>query len=264
MDIDTELILDILADDKAQAFSLFLENTLLNQVESDKDWQELVNILRIAFSKMYQKHWLKIHQVLFSVFDIPELLGVDCDIFEELRAIPQPVNIKQVSNSLFEVLVEIAKSQLRSGGSTLFFNIGKISSTRTAIITSDLIEARYRETVLVLNEIDKIIPTLTKEWVNVSRLWRTGNGFRLMKATELGVVIHIKEYQGIRDLLLKELDIDSDKMVTAIRHYPETEYLQLSETLDQFVTGLVASRGIRGEYEPHFKTWIDHEGLDEF
>jgi hypothetical protein len=118
--------------------------------------------------------------------------------------------------------------------------------------------------VLVLNEIDKSIPTLTKEWVDVSRLWRTGNGFRLMKATDLGIVIHIKEYQGIRDLLLKELDIDSEKLATAIRHYPETDYLQLSETLEQFVTGLVASRGIRGEYEPHFKTWIDHEGLDEF
>lgn len=264
MDIDTELILELLADDNTPTLSLVLDNILKNQIESEKDWKELVNILRIAFSKTYQKHWLKLHQILFSVFDISELLGVDCDIFEELRAIPQPVNIKQVSNSLFEVLVEIAKSQLKSGGSTLFFNIGKISSTRTAIITSDLIEARYRETVLVLNEIDNIVPTLTKEWVNVSRLWRTGNGFRLMKATELGVVIHIKEYHDIRDLLLKELDIDSDKMATAIRHYPETEYLQLSEALDQFVTGLVASRGIRGEYEPHFKTWIDHEGLDEF
>ena len=248
MEIDTELILELLADDNAQELSLVLDNILKNHVESGKDWKELVNILRIAFSKTYQKHWLKIHQILFSVFEIPELLGVDCNIFEELGAISQPVDIKQVSNSLFEVLVEIAKSQLKSGGSTLFFNIEKISSTRTAIITSDLIEARYRETVLVLKEIDNIIPTLTKEWIDVSRLWRTGNGFRLMKASELGVVIHINEYQGIRDLLLKELDVDSDKMGTAIRHYPKTDFLQLSDSLDQFVTGLVASRGIRGEY----------------
>jgi hypothetical protein len=264
MDIDTELILEMLADDNASGLGRLLDNILRDEVHSDKDWKELVSILRIAFSKTYQKHWLKTHQVLFSVFKIPELLGVDCNIYEELAAIQQPISIKQASDRLFEVVVEIARSQLNSGGSTLFFNIGKISSTRSAVITSDLIDARYRETVMVMKEIDNIIPTLTKDWVDVSRLWRTGNGFRLMKATELGVVIHIKEYEGIRDLLLKELDIDSDSLASEFQRCKDAEYLKLSEILDEFVTGLIASRGIRGTYEPHFKSWIDHEGLDEF
>jgi hypothetical protein len=117
---------------------------------------------------------------------------------------------------------------------------------------------------MILDEIDSIIPTLNKDWVDVSRLWRTGNGFRLMKATELGVVIHIKEYEGIRNLLLKELELDSGELSSESRRFKNIEYLQLSESLDDFVTGLIASRGIRGTYEPHFKTWIDHEGLDEF
>jgi len=264
MDIDTELILEMLADDNTAALSRLLDNILRDEVHSDKDWKELVNILRIAFSKTYQTHWLKTHKVLFELFEIPELLGADCNVYEELKAIQQPFNVQQASDRLFEIIVEIARSQLTSGGSTLFFNIGRISSTRSAVITSDLIDARYRETVMVLNEIDSTIPTLNKEWIDVSKLWRTGNGFRLMKATELGVVIHIKEYEGIRDLLLNELDIDSDRLSTESQRFKEVEYLHLSESLEKFVTGLIASRGIRGIYEPHFRAWIDHEGLDEF
>ena len=202
MENDTELILELLADDNSRRLHIEVDNIIRNDVHSSNDWKEFVNILWVACSKTYQKHWLKTHQLMFSVFEIPELLGVDCDFFSELRAIPKPKSIEHASSNLSDVLIEIAKIQLKTGGSTLFFKIESISSTKSAVITSDLIEARYRETVLVLNEIDRIIPTLTKEWVDVSRLWRTGNGFRLMKATDLGVVIHVKEYQEIRKLLI--------------------------------------------------------------
>ena len=264
MEIDTDLILELLVDDNSRKLHTEIDNVIKNDVHSNNDWKEFVNILRVACSKTYQKHWLKTHQIMFSVFEIPELLGIDCDFFNELRAIPQPTSVLHASNSLFDVLIEIAKIQLKTGGSTLFFKIESISSTKSAVITSDLIEARYRETVLVLNEIDRIIPTLTKEWVDVSRLWRTGNGFRLMKATDLGVLIHINEYKEIRKLLLDEMKIDSMNLTEVSGNFGDAEYLLLSETLDKFVTGLIPSRGIRGTYEPHFKTWIDHEGLDEF
>jgi hypothetical protein len=264
MDIDTELILELLSDDNVSSLRNLIDNILRDEVNSPSDWKDFVNIIRTAFSRTYQKHWLKTNKVILSLFNNPELLGVDCNIFDELKAIAQPFSVEQASSRLFEILIEIVKVQMKSGGSTLFFDIGKIASTRSAIITSDLIDARYRETVLILNEIDNIIPTLTKEWVNVSRLWKSGNGYRLMRATEFGVVIHVKEYEDIKRILLNELDIKSEKLLEATRHLEGVKYLQLSETLDNFVTGLVASRGIRGEYEPHFKSWIDHEGLDEF
>ncbi|MHA1950333.1 MAG: hypothetical protein ACW99G_10085 [Candidatus Thorarchaeota archaeon] len=264
MDIDTELILEYLAEDNTERLQNEIDRLLKNDIQSDKDWKEFVNILRIACSKTFQKHWLKTHQVLFSTFNIPELLGVDCNVFEELSSVLQPTSIDNVSNKLFDVLVEISKTQLRSGGSTLFFDIDKISMTRSAVIISDLIDARYRETVLVLSEIDSIILSLTKEWVKVPQLWRTGNGFRLLKASDLGLVIHIKEYNAIRNILLKELKIDSKKFHEIRNDFGNVDYLQLSENLNEFVTGLIASRGIRGTYEPHFKTWINHEGLDEF
>ena len=267
MEIDTDTIYELLAADNSEGLVSILGNFLKAEVESRKDWDDLVTILQVGCQETYQKHWLKTHHIILSIFDMPELLGVDCTLFRELRLLETPKTMEQVSNSLFEKLTEIAKNQFMEGGSTLFFDVTQIASTRSAIIAAELIQARYRETIHVLNEIDEMLPTLTKEWVNVSRLWRTGNGYRMLRARELGVLIHVKEYMEIRNLLVKELNVPPGKVAEESKRLTEegkSDYLRISITLDEFVTGLIASRGIRGEFEPHYKTWIDHEGLDEF
>ena len=267
MEIDTDTIYELLATDSSEGLVTIVGDVMKGEVQSKKDWDDLVTILQVGCKETYQKHWLKTHHIILSIFGMPELLGVDCTIFRELRALETPRTIDKVSNSLFEKLTEIAKNQFREGGSTLFFDVTKISSTRSAIIVEELIQARYRETIHVLNEIDEMLPTLTKEWVNVSRLWRTGNGYRMLRARELGVLIHVKEYMEIRDLLVGELNVLPDMVAEVSSRLIEedkSDYLRISITLDEFVTGLIASRGIRGEFEPHYKTWIDHEGLDEF
>ncbi|MFX1606226.1 MAG: hypothetical protein ACFFDD_09975, partial [Promethearchaeota archaeon] len=211
--------------------------------------------------------WLKTHHIILSIFRMPELRGVDRSLFGELRSLDTPKTIEKASNGLFNVLAEATREQFRIGGSTLFFDVTQISSTQSAILTADLIRARYRETIHVLNEIDELLPSLTKEWVNMERLWRTGNGFRMLRARNMGILIHIKEYKEIRNLLAGEMNVSSGKIAEEsgrLRKEGESDYLQLSKTLDKFVEGLIASRGIRGTFEPHYKTWIDHEGLDEF
>ncbi len=267
MEIDTNPIYELLAEDNSKGLVLIISNLLKEEIHSKDDWDEFVTILQVACFETYQKHWLKTNHTILSIFGLQELLGVDCSLFSELQSINPPETVEQISNRLFESLIEITKIQFMNGGSTLFFDVESISSTRSAIITADLIEARYRETIHVLNEIDEIIPRLTKEWVNISRLWRTGNGYRLLKARSMGQVIHIKEYEEIRNLLAKEMKISSKEIAeesSRLRKKGFSNYLQFSKTLDEFVTGLIASRGVRGTFESHFKAWINHEGLDEF
>lgn len=267
MENKTDIIYELLANDNVEGLVTIITKMMKNDVQSKKDWDDLVTILQVACQETYQKHWLKTHHIILSIFGMPELLGVDCSLFSELRSIDTPHDLEHASDNFFDVLVETAGTQFKSGGSTLFFDVTKISSTRSAILTSDLIQARYRETIIVLNEIDQMLPSLTKEWVNVSRLWRTGNGFRMLRARNLGILIHVKEYKEIRNLLAREMKVSPDKIVeecSRLTGEGKSDYLQLSSTLDEFVTGLVASRGVRGTFEPHYKTWIDHEGLDEF
>jgi len=267
MEIDKEKIYELLTMDDSKGLEAIINKNLQTQIRSQDEWNDLVTILQVACFEIYHRHWLKSHHSILSLFRMPELLGVDCTIFEELRSINMPVNIQQASESLFVALVDTSRLQFKNGGSTLFFNVELISSTRSAIITGDLIQARYRETIHVLNEIDEILPSLTKEWVDVSRLWRTGNGFRILRARNMGILIHIKEYALIRNLLAKEMKISAEEITEESRRLREegsSQYLQLSKTLDEFITGLVASRGIRGTFEPHYRTWIDHGGLDDF
>ena len=169
-----------------------------------------------------------------------------------------PKGMVQASDNLFSILIEIAKKQFENGGSTLFFNVDEMASTRSAIIVSDLVQARFRETVFVLEEIDALLPNLTKEWVDVSRLLKTRN---------LSTIIHVKEYDRIREILLDKLNIDSDRTILVgdkLRDEGNSTYLNLSKTLDEFVAGLIASHGIRGAFEPHYRSLIDYEGVDDF
>ena len=267
MEINTQTIYELLAVDNHEGLAKIIDDILKNDIQSKDDWEKLVSILEVACWETYHKHWLKTRHIILSTFRMPELRGVDCSLFSELRSLDTPKTVEQVSDSLFEALAGIAREQFKGGGSTLFFDVTRISSTRSAILTADLIQARYRETIHVLNEIDDLFPSLTKEWVNVERLWRTSNGFRMLRARNKGILVHVKEYKEIRNLLAGEMQVSPEKIAGESRRLREegkSDYLQLSKTLDDFVTGLIASRGVRGTFEPHYKTWIDHEGLDEF
>ncbi len=267
MELSKETIYELLANDESKGLASTIDKVLTTNVHSKEDWIELVGFLQRACQDTYQKHWLKTHHMVLSIFGVSELLGIDSPLFDELRSLDVPKDMTHASNSLFELLIDVAKTQFNSGGSTLFFDVDRISSTRSAVITSDLIQARYRETIFVIQEIDDALPSLTKEWVDASRLWRTGNGFRLLRAKYLGIPIHIKDYKEIRAVLLNEMKVKPDeveKESNRLRKEGYSDYLNLSKSLDEFVTGLIASSGIRGSFDPYYRTWIDHEGLDEF
>lgn len=168
MEINTNIIYELLATDSSEGLASIIGNVLKTEIQFKKDWDDLITILQVGCQETYQKHWLKAHHIILSIFGMPELLGVDCTLFRELRSLDTPKSMEQASNSLFDELVEITKTQFMNGGSTLFFDVTLIASTRSAIIAAELIQARFRETIHVLNEIDEMLPTLTKEWVDVS------------------------------------------------------------------------------------------------
>jgi len=241
--------------------------TLIDELIKDNDWKEIVALLKTVTNSLYKKHLLKTHQMTLAIFNLSELAGVDCNIFDEMNSIPNPESIDHASDLLFDNLIQVARAQFSSGGSTLFFDVDKLSKTRSVIIIPDLIEARYRETVFILAEYDEMLPTLTKDWIEASRLWRSGYGLRLLKARNQGLMIHVKDYKEIRDSLAKELELNLDKISEErIRFINEgkSEHLQLSHSLDVFVLSYIVSLGIIGKFDPRYKSLIDPEDSDEF
>jgi len=262
MDDPSERLTELLVQNDIDELRLLIE-----ELVATIEWKDIIVLLKTATQSIYGKHWLKANHVILSIFNCSELLGVDCDIFIELSAVNQLRNITQAADLLFDRLIKIIDAQFKKGGSTLFFSVERISSTKSVVILSDLIQTRNRETLFVLQEIDEKLPELTKEWVDVTRLWKTGNGFRLLRARNLATHIHKKEYTEIRDRLAREMNIEPRRIsdeCNKLKAVGYSEYLQLSENLDKFVVGLIASLGVRGTFDPYYKTWIDHEGLDEF
>jgi hypothetical protein len=231
------------------------------------DWKEIVKLLKTVTKSLYKKHLLKIHHMVLSIFNLAELQGVDCDLFSELASIPNPRDTSHASDLLFDNLMVLAKAQFQTGGSTLFFNVEEMKSTRSVVIIPDLVEARYREIILVLAEIDELLPSLTKEYIDTTRLWRTGYGLRSLKARNQGLLIHVNDYAEIRDLIVKELGIDPDRIKNErdrLLREGITDYLQISHELDVFVLSYILSLGVRGKFDPYYKSLINHEDLDEF
>jgi hypothetical protein len=176
-------------------------------------------------------------------------------------------SLEQICRDVRHALQEHAQNQLQCGGSTLFFSIDRMASADSATLIPDLMQARYRETLLVLEETDMLLPELEKGWVDTSRLWRTSNGFRVLKSRNHGLFIEIKEYERIRDLLLQELGVRLDALSTEckrLRSEGTRNYLQLTEELENFTAFLVTSFGVRGNFDSYYKSAIDYGGLDEF
>ncbi|MGY5881338.1 MAG: hypothetical protein RTV31_13885 [Candidatus Thorarchaeota archaeon] len=241
--------------------------TLIGELIKDNEWKEIVALLKTVTSSLYKKHLLKTHQMVLTIFNLSELLGVDCDLFDEMNSIPAPENIDQASDLLFDNLIQVVRTQLSSGGSTLFFDVDKLSKTRSVIIIPDLIEARYRETIFILSEFDEMLPSLTKDWIEASRLWRCGYGLRLLKARNQGLMIHVKDYKEIRNRLAQELGLDLGKITEERDCFiseGKSEYLQLSHSLDVFVLSYIVSLGVIGKFDPRYKSLIDPENSEEF
>ena len=257
-----EEIKDYLVQDNVRAVQ-----NLIDELIKDNEWNEIVDLLKTVTRSLYKKHLLKTHQMVLTIFKLAELLGVDCDIFSELSSIPEPDSIDNASNLLFDNLIQVAKTQFSSGGSTLFFNVDNLSKTRSIIIIPDLIEARYRETIFILSEYNELLPTLTKEWIDASRLWRTGYGLRLLRARNHRLLIHVKDYKVIRDLLAKELGFDlkniTEEKDRLIREN-NSDYLQLSQELDVFVLSYIISLGVMGKFDSKYRSLIDPEDSEEF
>ncbi len=241
--------------------------TLIDELIKDNEWKEIVDLLKTVTRLLYKKHLLKTHQMLLTIFKLSELLGVDCDIFSELSSFPEPDSLDHASNLLFDNLIQVARTQFSSGGSTLFFNVDNLSKTRSIIIIPDLIQARYRETIFILSEYDELLPTLTKEWVDASRLWRSEYGFLLLRARNHRLLIHVIDYKAIRDLLVKELGIDGNNITEEkdrLMRENKSDYLQLSQELDVFVLSYIISLGVIGKFDPKYKALIDPENNEEF
>ncbi|NHJ13874.1 MAG: hypothetical protein EAX95_09355 [Candidatus Thorarchaeota archaeon] len=231
------------------------------------DWHDSVSFLQSATNQLFHRNWLRASEAILCLLDMPELFGLDIDIFAQMRTLNQVTALKQASSELYPAFLEMAINQLKSGGSTLFFNAKEISKSRSAGLLTALADARHRESLFIIEEIDGILETSKKEWLDASRLWRTGNGYRMLRAAKAGLHISLHDYLSIRELLLRELKIEPESLKQVckdLRSGGQGKYLLLSDRMIEIIKVAIDSRGVRGKYEAQLQPRIELQGLDEF
>lgn len=256
-------ITKILAEDDTARLRTYASKML---IDSKMDWIEFIAFLRQASRKVHSKYWLKRSHTVLMIFDAVDLLGIDDNIFDILQSIEGSDDWRTTSELAREALMKTARSQLQSGGSTLFFNIDRMSKTESVTLIPDLVQARHRETLFIISDYEDVLSNLDREWVDVTRLWRTTNGFRALRSRNYGTAIHVREYQEIRNMILEEIGVHLDDVNSERKKLEEeqTRYLNLSNELNNFISALVSSYGIRGNYDPVYKSSFDYMGVDDF
>jgi hypothetical protein len=237
-----------------------------NQLSID-DWDYIVDTLQLASEQIHHRNWLRSSKAMLALLDMSEFFGLDADIFELMKSLGHVANLNQAASVLYPNVLGLVTSQLKNGGSTLFFNAKAIAESMSAGLLTELMDARYRETLLVIEEIDGFLEISEKDWFDGSNLWRTSNGFRVLKAANMSVHISRRDYTPIRELLLRELDTDPksvNQVCEELRSKDQGKYLILSDRLNEIIKIGIDSRGVRGQYEAVLQPRIDLEGLDDF
>ena len=137
-------------------------------------------------------------------------------ISDILCQLPDLVGVKEGMNQFYTRIVMQLRNQFKSGGSTLFFDVERLSTTRGAILVEPLVKRRKQEIEeLILqehgNRVDLIPLWLTGYGFEILRKRGTGrttslHGFRTIKAVfqELGFDLHIQETSKIDTIERKQ------------------------------------------------------------
>ena len=110
-----------------------------------KGWKQALSELLAGVERVHGGAWFARNRTLLSLMDCEELLGFDGDVEKILSKLPDSHDFKSVQTEAQDLLIEEVHRQLRSGGSTLFFDFETMQTKRTAVLMEDLSSARKRE-----------------------------------------------------------------------------------------------------------------------
>lgn len=163
-------------------------------------WEKVRDGIRNIFKARPLPHSFQIQKKLFDRLEMGELFGLDCGASEMLSLIPDLMDIRQGLDELYARIVKRLKKQFNDGGSTLFFNVEKLSTTRGAVIVEPLIRRRKKE-------LEELTLSMSDKYVDLKPLWFTGYGFEILRKLGVGVTVSLQRFKSMISLF-EELGFD--------------------------------------------------------
>ncbi len=156
-------------------------------------WEEVRDRIRRVLRTPPLAHTFEIQKKLFDGLEMGELFGLDMKISDILCQIPDLVDVQEGLSQFYTKIVKQLIKQFNNGGSTLFFNVDKLSTTRGAILVEPLVKRRKQE-------IEELKLASQGNRIDLIPLWLTGYGFEILRKLGAGRTTSLQGFKSIKEI----------------------------------------------------------------
>lgn len=168
--------------------------TLLQSLTKQIGWQSAFLRFKTALNDYFKERWFGKNRFVLGIFDLEEFLGLDEDILLILEHIESKNDFDSVSKEFENQLIALTEKQLKSGGSTLFFDTERMSAKPSAVLVKRLVDLRWKEFRKIITLFIKKQKTWKgKKVLDLKPVYTTHYGFEIMKALDIGLEVHSRE-----------------------------------------------------------------------
>lgn len=138
-------------------------------------WKVVRDHLLAAWIKAPKEQDFHAQQIFLKNLGLSELACYDGSISDILELVPTSGSYLDGIETIRSGLISLLTEQLELGGSTLFFDIDKLSTTAGVVLVPLILEQREKE-------LRKLVLYQYNERVNLMPMWMTGFGFNILRA----------------------------------------------------------------------------------
>jgi len=190
----------------------------------------LENSFRRKIARVVKRYpilsWFKLQIRLFKELNMGELIGLDSPFADILMDIPDLLDHEDGREEFYRRIVLKIQNQLLNKGSTHFFDVKDLSTTRGSVLVPLILERRKEE-------IKELRLSSYKEQVDLMPLWYTSYGFEVLRNLNLGRLVGIKEFQKIEGTFKKlKLDLHIEASDSFSNSFSD---IQMSDELKELI-----------------------------
>lgn len=126
-----------------------IEATLIviKKLIKKEGWKSVLSKVRKHLNRVVGKAWFARNWFLLSLIDSVGLMGIDKDVEKILARLDDAKDYSTIQAQAAKKLTRAVRKQLRSGGSTLFFDLNMMKKERSAVLIEEVFRARQKELI---------------------------------------------------------------------------------------------------------------------
>jgi len=163
-------------------------------------WESVKKHMRAAILLLRPNQDFLAQKAFLNDIGIPELACYDGSISDIIEIIPTSGTYEEGVLEIQTNLITLLSEQLDKGGSTLFFDIDRLSTTPGSVLVPQIVSQREKE-------LRNLVLYHYQSKVNLMPMWLTGFGFSILQAARVGRVALMSEISELLERYEKDLGI---------------------------------------------------------